>query len=78
MILLETRTTLQQLESYLTDETVKSSYNDIIKTSGIPFLPPFQMSLAHILIGKGQDCSDIIAYVNMELNPLGIKLSCPE
>lgn len=78
MILLETRTTLQQLESYLLDETVKSTYTSILEASGLPFLPPFQMSLAHILIGKGLDCSDIIERVNSELSPLGIVLSCPK
>jgi len=78
MVLLETRTTLQQLESYLTDESVRSTYRSILDASGIPFLPPFQMSLAHILIGKGSDCTDIIAKVNSELRPLGIVLSCPK
>jgi len=77
MILLETRTTLQQLESYLMDETV-SNYTRIIEASNLPFLPPFQMSLAHILIGKGLDCPDIITKVNSELSPLGIVLSCPK
>jgi len=78
MILLETRTTLQQLESYLQDETVRSTYTSILEASSIPFLPPFQMSLAYILIGKGFDCTDIIAKVNSELSPLGIVLSCPK
>ncbi|MHA1138439.1 MAG: hypothetical protein ACTSSE_18315, partial [Candidatus Thorarchaeota archaeon] len=78
MILLETRTTLQQLEAYLVDETVRSTYSGILEASGIPFLPPFQMSLAYILIGKGLDCMDIIKKVNSELSPLGIVLSCPE
>jgi len=77
-ILLETRTTLQQMESYLLDETIRSTYLGIIEASGIPFLPPFQMSLAHILIGKGLDCTEIIQKVNSELSPLGIVLSCPE
>jgi hypothetical protein len=78
MVLLETRTTLKQLESYLTDENVKSTYKSILDASGIPFLPPFQMSLAHILIGKGTECPDVIERVNSELSPLGIVLSCPE
>ena len=77
MILLETRTTLQQLESHLTDDTVRSTYASILEASGIPFLPPFQMSLAHILIGKGLDCPDIVNKVNSELSPLGIVLTCP-
>jgi len=78
MTLLETRTTLQQLESYLLDDSVRSMYLNILKASGIPFLPPFQMSFAHILIGKGLDCTDIITKVNSELSPLGIVLSCPK
>ncbi|MFW9844561.1 MAG: NYN domain-containing protein [Candidatus Thorarchaeota archaeon] len=78
MTLLETRTTLQQLETYLLDETVRNTYLSILKASGIPFLPPFQMSLAHILIGKGFGCPDVVEKVNSELSPLGIVLSCPE
>ncbi len=77
MKLLETRTTLQQLESYLLDDTIHSIYTGILEASGIPFLPPFQMSLAHILIGKGSDCVDVIEEVNSELSPLGIVLKCP-
>jgi hypothetical protein len=64
MILLETHTTLKQLEDYLQDEKVKKAYTSILEESGIPFLPPFQMSLAHILIGKGIDCSGVIEEVN--------------
>ncbi|MGY5880592.1 MAG: NYN domain-containing protein [Candidatus Thorarchaeota archaeon] len=78
MILLETRTTLHQLEASLLDETGRSTYKGILEASRIPFLPPFQMSLAHILIGKGLDCTDIIKKVNSELSPLGIVLSCPK
>jgi hypothetical protein len=77
MKLLETRTTLQQLESYLLDDTIRATYSKILEASGIPFLPPFQMSLAHILIGKGSDCSEVIEEVNSELSPLGIVLKCP-
>ncbi len=78
MILLETRTTLQQLESYLTDEAARDTYANILEASSIPFLPPFQMSLAHILIGKGLECTEIVERVNSELRPLGIVLSCLE
>lgn len=76
-MLLETRTTLHQLESYLLKEEIRSTYKGILEASNIPFLPPFQMSLAHILIGKGLDCNDVVTKVNSELSPLGIKLSCP-
>ncbi len=75
--LLESRITLQQLESYLLDVKVREEYEKILEASGIPFLPPFQMSIAHIKIGKGLECADVIAEVNSELSPLGIKLSCP-
>lgn len=78
MILLETHTTLKQLEDYLQDKDVKNTYTGILEASGIPFLPPFQMSLAHILIGKENNCSEVIAEVNSELSPLGIVLICPE
>ena len=74
--LLEYRTTLLQLETYLSDEKINESYIKVLESSNIPFLPPFQMSLAHILLGKGMDCEDVIAHVNSELSPLGIKLAC--
>lgn len=75
-MLLETRTTLHELESYLTAPRVKEAYNEILTASEVPFLPPYQQSLAHILIGKGLDCSNMIEQVNKELSPLGIKLQC--
>lgn len=77
-ILLETRTSLSEMESYLTDEKVKQAYSSILDTSNVPFLPPFQQSYAHILIGKGLECNEIVSKVNIELSPLGIKLQCPE
>lgn len=75
-LLLDTRTTLAHLESYLLDPTVKQSYQDMLESSNIPFLPPFQMSYAHILFGKGKSCSDVVQEVNKELKPLGIVLKC--
>jgi hypothetical protein len=77
-ILLETRTSLAELERYLTDESVKQVYLSILNASNIPFLPPFQQSYAHILVGKGLDCDEIVSKVNGELGPLGIRLRCPE
>ena len=77
-MLLETQTTLVELENCLTTPRVKESYNQILEASEIPFLPPFQQSLAHILIGKGLKCSNVVEKVNEELSPLGIKLQCPE
>jgi hypothetical protein len=77
-MLLETQTTIDELENCLTAPRVKELYNEILAASAIPFLPPFQQSLAHILIGKGLECSAIIEKVNEELSPLGIKLHCPE
>jgi len=77
-MLLETQTTLVELENCLTMPRVKESYNQILEASEIPFLPPFQQSLAHILIGKGLKCSNVVEKVNEELSPLGIKLQCPE
>jgi hypothetical protein len=76
-MLLETRTSLTELENYLTDSRVKQVYSSILSTSNIPFLPAFQQSYAHVLIGKGLDCQDIITRVNSELSPLGILLQCP-
>jgi hypothetical protein len=77
-MLLETQTTLAELENCLTTPRVKESYNQILEASEIPFLPPFQQSLAHILIGKGLKCGNVVEKVNEELSPLGIKLQCPE
>ena len=77
-LLLDTKTSLVELENCLTVPRVKEAYNDILAASEIPFLPPFQQSLAHILIGKGLTCSNIVEKVNEELSPLGIKLQCPE
>ncbi|MFW9809388.1 MAG: NYN domain-containing protein [Candidatus Thorarchaeota archaeon] len=77
-MLLETKTSLTELENCLKVPKVKEVYKSILEASSIPFLPPFQQSLAHILIGKGLECSDIVEKVNEELSPLGIKLQCPE
>jgi hypothetical protein len=77
-MLLETQTTLAELESFLTTFHVKETYNQILNASEIPFLPPFQQSLAHVLIGKGLECPTIVDKVNEELSPLGIKLQCPK
>ncbi|MFW9961415.1 MAG: NYN domain-containing protein [Candidatus Thorarchaeota archaeon] len=76
--LLETHTSLLELESYLTDDKMKQTYSSILDASNIPFLPPFQQSYAHVLIGKGLLCQDIVMKVNSELSPLGIKLQCPD
>jgi hypothetical protein len=76
-MLLDTKTSLAELENCLTVPRVKEAYTSILTASEIPFLPPFQQSLAHILIGKGLECDEIVSNVNKELSPLGIKLSCP-
>ena len=78
LMLLDTQTSLAELENCLTVPRVKEAYNEILAASAIPFLPPFQQSLAHILIGKGLECPNIVETVNEELSPLGIKLQCPE
>ncbi len=76
-MLLDTKTSLAELENCLTIPRVKEAYTAILEASDIPFLPPFQQSLAHILIGKGLECINIVEKVNEELSPLGIKLQCP-
>ncbi len=77
-MLLDNQTSLAELENCLTVPRVKEAYNEILTASEIPFLPPFQQSLAHILIGKGLECPYIVEKVNKELSPLGIKIQCPE
>lgn len=76
-MLIDTKTSLAELENCLTVPKVKEAYNSILEASAIPFLPPFQQSLAHILIGKGLECINVVEKVNEELSPLGIKLHCP-
>ncbi|MHA2047418.1 MAG: NYN domain-containing protein, partial [Candidatus Thorarchaeota archaeon] len=58
-MLLDTKTSLAELENCLTVPKVKEAYNSILTASNLPFLPPFQQSLTHILIGKGLECSTI-------------------
>ncbi|MHA2234282.1 MAG: NYN domain-containing protein [Candidatus Thorarchaeota archaeon] len=77
-MLLDTKTSLAELENCLTVPKVKEAYNSILTASNLPFLPPFQQSLTHILIGKGLECSTITSRVNEELSVLGIELSCPK
>lgn len=76
-VLLQTQTTLSQLETFLMDEDIERPYQEILRASEVSFLPPFQMSLAHILLGKGHDCDSTIEEVNLELSHLGIVLKCP-
>jgi hypothetical protein len=77
-MLTETRTTLSQMEQSLLDNNVKRKYDGILKASEVAFLPPFQMSYTHVLLGKGVGCEEAVTKVNMELRPLGIVLKCPE
>ncbi len=77
-MLLETHTSLNELERYLTDDKLKETYFSILSASNIPFLPPFQQSYIHVLLGKDFPCHDIVTKVNIELSPLGIKLQCPD
>jgi hypothetical protein len=76
-MLLDNHATLKQLEHWLKDSDIRESYQSILDASNLPFLPPFQMSLAHVLLGKGKSCDETVEVVNSELNPLGIRLSCP-
>ncbi|MGY5853625.1 MAG: hypothetical protein RTU92_08685, partial [Candidatus Thorarchaeota archaeon] len=76
-VLHEAGITLNRLDDYLTDDTIRQRYQSILDSSGIPFLPPFQMLLATILLGRGHSCDDTIARVNDELTPLSITLQCP-
>ncbi|MFW9800711.1 MAG: hypothetical protein ACFFD9_09760, partial [Candidatus Thorarchaeota archaeon] len=76
-MILDNSSTLAQLEKFLQDEKVVREYKAILEASDIPFLPPFQMSLAHILLGKGQSCMETVEKVNAELVPLGITINCP-
>ncbi|MHA2286199.1 MAG: NYN domain-containing protein [Candidatus Thorarchaeota archaeon] len=76
-MLIDTQTTMNRLETYLQDPEIVGNYKTILGASQIPFLPPFQMSMAHVLLGKGFSCTQTIKKVNTELEPLGITLQCP-
>jgi hypothetical protein len=76
-MILENSSTLPQMENYLRDEKIRQDYQNILDASNIPFLPPYQMTLTHVLLGKGSNCLDTITKVNEELSPLGITLECP-
>ncbi|MHA1934439.1 MAG: NYN domain-containing protein [Candidatus Thorarchaeota archaeon] len=75
-MLVDTRTTMNRLETYLQDPDIVKKYKIILEASQIPFLPPFQMSMAHVLLGKGFSCTQTVERVNKELEPLGITLQC--
>ncbi|MHA2141042.1 MAG: NYN domain-containing protein [Candidatus Thorarchaeota archaeon] len=76
-MILENSSTLPQMESYLQNEKIRQEYQNILDASNIPFLPPYQMTLTHVLLGRGSNCQDTISKVNEELSPLGITLECP-
>jgi hypothetical protein len=73
----ENRATLKRLETYLTEESIGEVYQGILKSSELLFLPPFQMIMLHVFLGQGKSCEEVVQLVNVELDPLGIVLSCP-
>ncbi|MDF1539087.1 MAG: hypothetical protein P1Q69_09295 [Candidatus Thorarchaeota archaeon] len=77
-LLLQNRTTIKKLETYLKDAKVKEVYNGILESSELLFLPPFQMCMTHVFLGQGMTCDEVMEKVNVELEPLGIVLSCPK
>ncbi|MHA1906068.1 MAG: NYN domain-containing protein [Candidatus Thorarchaeota archaeon] len=76
-LLWENQTTLKKLETYLKDEKISDVYQGILKSSELLFLPPFQMCMVHVFLGQGKTCEEVVQLVNIELEPLGIILSCP-
>ncbi|MFW9932193.1 MAG: NYN domain-containing protein [Candidatus Thorarchaeota archaeon] len=75
-LLVGSRTSLKKLESYLHDKHIRKEYESILAASELLFLPPFQMSMAHVFLGQGFNCSQVVEKVNVELEPLGITLKC--
>ena len=75
-LLVSNRTSLKKLESYLQDEQIRKEYQDILNASDLLFLPPFQLCMAHVFLGLGLSCLEVIDKVNVELEPLGITLKC--
>ncbi|MFW9847495.1 MAG: NYN domain-containing protein [Candidatus Thorarchaeota archaeon] len=76
-LLWENQTTLKRLETYLVDDKVGEIFRSILKSSELLFLPPFQMIMAYVFLGHGKSCEEVVQLVNVELEPLGIILSCP-
>lgn len=77
-LLLENRTTIKKLETYIRDDKVKEVYNGILESSELLFLPPFQMCMTNVFLGQEMTCKEVVEKVNVELEPLGIVLSCPK
>jgi hypothetical protein len=77
-LLLSTRTTLKRLETYLEDQGIRTTYEGILEASDLLFLPPFQMCMTHVFLGQRVACRETVEKVNVELEPLGIVLKCPE
>ncbi len=75
-LLWENRTTLKKLESYIGDKKIGNVYQSILKSSELLFLPPFQMCMVHVFLGQGKSCEEVVELVNVELEPIGIVLSC--
>ena len=71
-----TRTSLRKLEALLQDEDIKKNYKQILESSELLFLPPFQMCMVYVYYGQGLSCQEVIEKVNVELEPLGITLRC--
>ncbi|MHA2425169.1 MAG: hypothetical protein ACXAEF_10295, partial [Candidatus Thorarchaeota archaeon] len=76
-LLWENRTTLKRLETYLSEKKIEETYLGILKSSDLLFLPPFQMCMVYVFLGQGKSCKEVVKLVNVELDPLGIVLSCP-
>ncbi len=75
-LLVNTRTSLRKLETYLQNKDIQKEYEGILAASELLFLPPFQMSMTHVYLGQGLSCTEVIERVNVELEPLGITLKC--
>jgi hypothetical protein len=76
-LLLNFHCTLKMLESHLQNQSITEEYDAVLEKSEVPFLPPFQKCLFHVLLGTGKNCEETIQAVNVELKPLGISLQCP-
>jgi hypothetical protein len=66
-----------KLESHLENDEIQKSYNAILETSGVSFIPPYEKVILSILLGLGQNCQKVLEIVNKEMAPLGYELKCP-
>lgn len=70
-------TSLSKLDDLMSNRHLQKTYQDILETSGVSFIPPYEKVLLFILFGRSYSCKDALEIVNKEMAPLGYDLKCP-